>query len=86
MTEKRSNGVSLSAGLIDRIPDESHAYLQPVFRTVRGTVEYIRKMDPESIITEYAVRQAIRDGAIPARRVGNRYVIDVYKVIRYFEA
>lgn len=86
MKEKGSNGVHLSAGLVDRIPDESHAYLQPVFRTVRGTVEYIRKMDPESIITEYAVRQAIRDEEIPARRVGNRYVIDVYKVIRYFEA
>lgn len=86
MIEKKNCEQSRSANLRDRIPDEAHAYLQPLFRTVRGTVDYIKKMDPESNITEYAVRQAIRDGAIPARRVGNRYIIDVYKVIRYFEA
>lgn len=76
----------VTPNLSSQIPDEEHAYMQPLFRTIKGAVRYIREHDPDSTITEYSVRRAVDEGDIPSRTVGNRKIVDVYKVIRYFEA
>lgn len=48
----------------------------------------IREEDPNSAITERALRRAVVDGAIPSRRVGSgkraRYLFDMDAVWLYF--
>lgn len=39
--------------------------------TVRGTLKTYKEMCPSSPLSESAIRQAIKDGELKARRVGN---------------
>ena len=54
-------------------------------RTMKTAYEEIKKMDPGTAITEWAIRRAVTEGYIPSRRVGNKYVFDLDSLIDYFE-
>lgn len=54
-------------------------------RTIKGVVSELRKEDPESSVTEYAVRSWIKSGDLPAVKSGNKYLVDM-DVLRKFLA
>lgn len=57
-------------------------------RTIQSAYEAIKAADPETAITLCAIRRAITEGDIPARRIGNgkgwKYMVDLDQVVRYF--
>lgn len=55
-------------------------------RTMKTAYEEIKKMDPGTAITEWAIRRAVTEGYIPSRRVGNKYVFNLDTLIDYFDA
>lgn len=57
----------------------------PVMRTLAGTMDYIREIDPNTAITPHCLRQDVLAGRIPCVMVGNRKrLIDVDKAIAYY--
>lgn len=57
-------------------------------RTIQGAFQEIKAADPDSAITLCAVRRAVTEGDIPARRVGSgkgwKYFVDLEEVMQYF--
>lgn len=53
-------------------------------RTIKKALEEIRNEDPGTSITEYAIRNAIWNGEIRAKKVGVKNLVDVEEVKRYF--
>ena len=53
-------------------------------RTIRTAVEEIKAEDPGTAITEYAIRSAIWEGKIKAKKVGVKNLVDIDEVKRYF--
>jgi len=56
----------------------------PLFRTINGSVKYLREKDPDSKITTYMIRDAVRSGELRSRKVGTKNILDVNEVIAYF--
>ena len=52
-------------------------------RTIKGAVEELRKEDPDSSVTEYAIRSWIKTGALPSVKSGNKYLLDMEVVKRF---
>ena len=52
-------------------------------RTIKGVIEELRKEDPDSSVTEYALRSWIRSGALPSVKSGNKYLLDMEIVKRF---
>ena len=52
-------------------------------RTVKGAIEELRKEDPDSSVTEYALRTWIRTGALPSVKSGNKYLLDMEILKRF---
>lgn len=52
-------------------------------RTIKGAVNELRKEDPASCVTEYALRTWIKTGALPAVKSGNKYLLDMEIVKRF---
>jgi len=53
-------------------------------RTIRETVRIIREEDPESAVTETTLRRAVKNNEIPYRTSGERVLLDVDAVERYY--
>jgi len=53
-------------------------------RTIRQAAAFFSKHDPETCLTETALRTLIRQGRIPSSRVGRKYLVDLDAVSRYF--
>lgn len=58
----------------------------PIFRSIRGAVIYLKKLDDGCQISEYMLRRAIKDGNIHARTVGRKYIVNVNEIIEYYGA
>lgn len=54
-------------------------------RTIKGVVDELRKDDPDTSVTEYAIRSWIKSGALPSVKSGNKYLLDM-EVVRKFLA
>ncbi len=48
-----------------------------MIRTINGALEELRREDPNSPISEYALRLWIKSGALPAVKNGNKFLIDM---------
>lgn len=59
---------------------------KPIFRTINGTIEYLKELDGGCQISAYMLRRAVSMGLIPARQVGAKYIINVNDVIDYYGA
>lgn len=46
-------------------------------RTIAEAIDYMHQVDPETALTKNALRVLIRDGAIPAIRIGNKSLISL---------
>ena len=54
-------------------------------RTIRETAEIIKEMDPDTQLTEKTIRKMVSEGTIASFKTGNKYLINVDKLIEMFE-
>ena len=55
----------------------------PRMRTIPETIKLLREYDPETCLTETALRRMVLTNQIPYTRVGKKYLINVDALIRY---
>ena len=53
----------------------------PRLRTATGVLQEIKKLDPETGITEYYIRQLIREQQIPITHAGKKCLVDLDQVL-----
>ena len=54
------------------------------YRTIPKVVMLIKEHDPDSAITEYGLRLAIKKDQIRHRNIGRRIVVDLDDVLDYY--
>lgn len=54
-------------------------------RTIKETTKYIKEKDPDTAITEYAIRKMVANKQIKSIRTGKKYLINIEEVERFFE-
>lgn len=52
-------------------------------RTIREAAAYFRESDPQTCLTETAIRRLISSGAVPSARVGRKYLVTVEALEAY---
>jgi len=52
-------------------------------RTIREAAAYFRESDPQTCLTETAIRSLIRSGAVPSARIGRKYLVAVEALEAY---
>ena len=52
-------------------------------RTIREAAAYFRETDPQTCLTETAIRRLICTGAVPSARVGRKYLVTVEALEAY---
>lgn len=55
-------------------------------RTIRDCAKYFKEVDPETAVTEHALRIMVKEGDIPFFKTGNRHIINLDKLIDYFNS
>ncbi len=55
-------------------------------RSVRDTAKWFKDHDPETEITEFTIRQMIKEGTIPAIKTGNKFLLNLDVVLELFGA
>lgn len=58
----------------------------PQIRTIKGAAEEVKKVDPESAITEYRIRLLVNEKIIPFVPVGNRKLVNMDDVWNCFNS
>lgn len=54
-------------------------------RTIRKAMSELKEMDSHCCVSEYWLRQAVKNGTIPSFTSGNRVLINFDKLIEYLE-
>ena len=49
----------------------------PQIRTIKGAAHEIKKVDPNTAITEYRIRLLVNEKSIPSISVGNRKLVNM---------
>ncbi|MBE5040697.1 hypothetical protein [Ructibacterium gallinarum] len=57
----------------------------PKMRLIREVYDELHKIDPNSAITMYALRQLVKTKKIPSVNVGRKVLVNYYDVVKYFE-
>lgn len=52
-------------------------------RTIDKAIQDFQKEDPDTALTEWALRQLVKDGKIPALMIGSKQLISLEAVERY---
>lgn len=55
----------------------------PRMRTIEQCAAYFKEQDPETIMTRYRIRTLIKEGTIPHVMCGQKYVVNLDKLIEY---
>lgn len=53
-------------------------------RSIKDAAKYFRELDPETELTEYTLRQMIKEGTIPAVKTGNKFLINLDLILAMF--
>jgi len=53
-------------------------------RTIDAAAKYFQEIDPDSAVTAYAIRQAVKTGAVPYTRAGAKYLLSIENLELYF--
>lgn len=56
----------------------------PRMRTLDQCAKYFKEQDPETTVTRYRIRQVVLNGTIPHVMCGNKYLVNLDRVIEYF--
>lgn len=54
-------------------------------RTIREAAAYFQEADPQTCLTETAIRTLLRTGAVPSARVGRKYLVTIEALEAYLE-
>lgn len=52
-------------------------------RTIREAAAHFRTIDPQTSLTETAIRTLLRTGAVPSIRVGKKYLVSLEALESY---
>lgn len=52
-------------------------------RTIREAAAHFRENDPDTCLTENAIRTLLRAGAVPSVRVGKKYLVSIESLEAY---
>ena len=52
-------------------------------RTIREAAAYFKETDPETCLTETAIRTLLRTGAVPSARIGKKYLVSIDSLEEY---
>ena len=52
-------------------------------RTIREAAAYFKERDPNTCLTETAIRTLLRNGAVPCARVGKKYLVAIEALEEY---
>lgn len=55
----------------------------PHMRTVHEASIELKRIDPETAITEYHIRRLVLDGILPKVKAGKKYLINLDSLIEY---
>ena len=54
-------------------------------RTIREAAAYFREKDPQTCLTETAIRTLLRTGVVPSARIGKKYLVTVEALEAYLK-
>lgn len=54
-------------------------------RTIKGALEELKAIDPNTSVTLYAIRKMVKQNKIPYIKTGNKILINVDNLIHYIE-
>lgn len=54
-------------------------------RTIREAAAYFQECDPQTCLTETAIRTLLRTGAAPSARVGRKYLVTIEALEAYLK-
>ena len=46
-------------------------------RTIKEAAAYFREADPQTSLTEFAIRSLLKSGKVPCARVGKKYLVSL---------
>ena len=52
-------------------------------RTIREAAAYFKETDPDTCLTETAIRTLLRTGAVPSARIGKKYLVPIEALEEY---
>ena len=52
-------------------------------RTIREAAAYFQEQDPQTCLTETAIRTLLRTGTVPSARVGRKYLVTIEALEAY---
>lgn len=52
-------------------------------RTIRDAAVWFKAQDPETALTETAIRRLVRSGEVPSVRVGRKYLVNLEALESY---
>lgn len=52
-------------------------------RTIREAAAYFQEQDPQTCLTETAIRTLLRAGTVPSARVGRKYLVTIEALEAY---
>ena len=55
-------------------------------RTIDNTIIELKRMDPDTALTGWALRQLVKEGKIPCMMVGSKQLITVEAVERFIHS
>lgn len=56
----------------------------PRMRTVHEAAAELKKLDPNTAVTEYHIRRLVLDGILPRIKAGKKYLINLDSLLEYF--
>ncbi len=54
-------------------------------RTIKGALEELKAIDPNTSVTLYAIRKMVKQNRIPYIKTGNKILINMDNLIHYIE-
>lgn len=54
-------------------------------RTIKGALEELKAIDPNTSVTLYAIRKMVKQNKIPYIKTGNKILINMDNLIHYIE-
>jgi excisionase family DNA binding protein len=52
-------------------------------RTIKDAAAHYREVDPNTALTEYAIRTLVRTGRVPSVRIGKKYLVTIEALEEY---
>ncbi len=54
-------------------------------RTIKDAAAHFKSVDPQTALTEYAIRTLLRTGKVPCVRMGKKYLVTIEALEAYLE-